>query len=81
LSRLTNRLLDVAPVGAEAEFGEDGGGEGEGGDVLHLVLDEGAEFVGLGEGATAAAQAGFQRLYAATRRGSLPQRYSRKSGR
>jgi hypothetical protein len=31
-------LLDVAPVGAEAEFGEDG--DGELGDVLHLMLDE-----------------------------------------
>jgi hypothetical protein len=49
--------------------------------VFHLLLDEGLQFIGHGGGATAAAQAGFQRLYAATRRGSLPQRYSRKSGR
>jgi hypothetical protein len=40
------RLLDVAPVGAEGEFGEDG--DGEGGDVFHLLLDEGVEFFGLG---------------------------------
>jgi len=40
------RLLDVAPVGAEGYFGEDG--DGEGGDVFHLLLDEGVEFVGLG---------------------------------
>jgi len=73
------RLLDVAPVGAEGYFGEDG--DGEGGNVFHLLLDEGLQFIGHGGGATAAAQAGFQRLYAATRRGSLPQRYSRKSGR
>jgi len=40
------RLFDVAPVGAEGYFGEDG--DGEGGDVFHLVLDEGVEFVSLG---------------------------------
>jgi len=39
-------LLDVAPVGAEGEFGEDG--DGEGGDVFHLLLDEGLQFVGRG---------------------------------
>ena len=39
-------LLDVAPVGAESYFGEDG--DGELGDVFHLLLDEGLQFVGLG---------------------------------
>ena len=37
-------LLDIAPVGAEADFGDDG--DAEFGDVFHLVLDAGAEFVG-----------------------------------
>jgi len=49
--------------------------------VFHLVLDDGLQFIDPGEDATVAAQADFGRLYAATRRGSLPQRYSRKSGR
>jgi hypothetical protein len=39
-------LLDLAPVGTEAYFGEDRGGELD--DVFHLVLDDGLEFVGFG---------------------------------
>src|ERR1039458_9572043 len=39
-------LLDVAPVGALAYFGDDG--DAEFGDVFHFVLDEGAEFFGFG---------------------------------
>jgi hypothetical protein len=38
--------LDIAPVGAEAYFGDDG--DGEGGYVFHFVLDQGAEFFGFG---------------------------------
>jgi hypothetical protein len=37
-------LLDVAPVEAEADFGDDGDAEFR--YVFHLVLDEGAEFSG-----------------------------------
>ncbi len=37
------RLLDVAPVGAEGYFGEDG--DAEFGDVFHLLFDEGLQFV------------------------------------
>ena len=44
MRRSARQLPDVAPVGAEAYFGEDG--DAELGDVFHLVLDEGAEFVG-----------------------------------
>ena len=39
-------LLDVAPVGALAYFGDDG--DAEFSNVFHLVLDEGAEFFGFG---------------------------------
>jgi hypothetical protein len=38
-------LLDVAPIGAEAEFGDNR--DGEFGDVLHLMLDQCAQLVGL----------------------------------
>src|ERR1019366_8352786 len=40
------RLLDVAPVGAQAHFGDYG--DAEFGDVFHFVLDQRAEFFGLG---------------------------------
>ena len=43
---LGSTSFDVAPVGADADFGDYG--DAEFGDVFHLVLDQGAEFFGFG---------------------------------